>query len=273
MEVHDLGSWREFRPLVETIRESYGVWEWGGGRRGINTVMFRGHANPDWPLSTTLERATSREFTVQRYLLTATRCLHELESFTGKSWAVSTWPELEREILEEQSDSHPHLPHYDLLVYLRHHGFPSPLLDWTASPYIAAYFAYADRTETDRVAVYAYVETPEGGKGWSGYPPLIHLMGPYVSTDARHFAQKAWYTITTQCEQGSDKHVFRPHSSVFELGHTKQDVLVKITMPASDRLTALKELEDYNINRFTLFQTEDALVQTLALREFDLRDA
>jgi hypothetical protein len=206
-------------------------------------------------------------------MIYALYCLNEIESFTGRDWQVPDRQEVEREIIEQQSNPRPYLPHYDFLVYLRHHGFPSPLLDWTASPYIAAYFAYVERTSAERVAVFAYIETPEGGKSWWGDPPLIHVMGPYVSTDARHFNQKAWYTVTTQYDEPTREHTFRPHSAVFDQGHKRQDVLIKITMPSSDRITALKELEDYNINAFTLFQTEDALVRTLALRQFDLRDA
>ncbi|MDP2778479.1 MAG: hypothetical protein Q8O48_12635, partial [Anaerolineales bacterium] len=50
-----------------------------------------------------------------------------------------------------------------------------------------------------------------------------------------------------------------------------QDLLIKITIPTKDRNIALKELDnDYNINHFTLFQTEDSLIKTLGMKEFDI---
>jgi hypothetical protein len=48
-------------------------------------------------------------------------------------------------------------------------------------------------------------------------------------------------------------------------------VLHKITIPAGDRLEALTELSDYNIDEFTLFGTEDALVRSLAREYFEVR--
>jgi len=48
-------------------------------------------------------------------------------------------------------------PAYSYLAHLRHNGFPSPLLDWTQSPYVAAYFAFA-RPQGEQVALYVYCE-------------------------------------------------------------------------------------------------------------------
>lgn len=91
-----------------------------------------------------------------------------------------------------------------------------------------------------------------------------------MATHSRHFAQKAWYTIATKYDYKNERHIFCPHTDVFSRGNKKQDILVKITIPSSDRIKALSELNDYNINHFTLFQTEDALVRTLAIKEFEL---
>ncbi len=48
--------------------------------------------------------------------------------------------------------------------------------------------------------------------------------------------------------------------------------LFKITMPIEDRLAALKQLELMNINAFSLFDSEDSLIRTVARRELLFRD-
>lgn len=271
METRDLNCWDEFRPLIQEIRDRYGFFSPSENYTRKNTVLFRGHGEAKWPLNTTLERFSQEKFTVLQYMLYASRCANELESVTGKKWNVPPKPQIESEITTNQDSTRVHLPCYEYLVYLRHHGFPSPLLDWTTSPYIAAYFAYYEKHQDERVAVYAYIERPCGSKGGTGGDPQIKLMGPYVSTHSRHFAQKAWYTISTKYDYDANRHSFCSHSSSFEHTWDNQDILIKITMPNSDRIKALEELNDYNINHYTLFQTEDALVKALAIKEFELK--
>ncbi|GBD92595.1 FRG domain protein [bacterium BMS3Abin05] len=184
----------------------------------------------------------------------------------NKSWNIL--PELKLD--EFKGGTYPPLQFFDYLVFLRHHGFPSPLLDWTESPYIAAYFAFSDKIKNaDRVAIYAYIERiPGHGKGgWVG-APLITTWDPRNKMHIRHFAQKARYTTATTLNKNGLQ-MFCHHEKVFNK-NKKQDVLTKITIPVSDRIKALKELSDYNINHFTLFQTEDSLVKTIAIRELDI---
>ncbi|WP_020564466.1 FRG domain-containing protein [Methylosarcina fibrata] len=276
MQTIRVKSWESFDDALKRVRRAYGQYvrtlsDGSQFERHVK-ILYRGQADAKWPLLTTLERKTNAEIDVLRYVDYAARTVNELESFTGTRWSVAPYPDLEREVRAKQDSLRVHLPAYDYLVHLRHHGFPSPLLDWTESPYIAAYFAYLT-SDSRNPAVYCYIESPTFVKVGSGGSPMISLMGPYVSTHRRHFAQRASYTVCTRWDQERERHVFCKHENVFARGDETQDVLVKLVLPARDRLAALRRLSEYNINHFTLFQSEDALVKSLETRYFDLGDA
>jgi hypothetical protein len=262
METINLKSWSEYSLTIKEIREKY--------KDPLPKILFRGIANSTWKLDTTLERKTKETFSVNRYLEYVYFCVNEIESYTNRRWNLKEIDEIEKEIKEKQRDYRVHLPYYSYLIYLRHHGFPSPLLDWSESPFIAAYFAlYEEKTE-DKVSIYSFIEMPKGVKSGSGSFPNIHVQGPLVSAHTRHFNQKAWYTVATKYDYDENKHIFINHEEVFRSNEKEQDVLIKINIPITDRIKALKELSDYNINHFTLFQSEDALVKTLALLKFEI---
>ncbi|TWU04426.1 FRG domain-containing protein [Stieleria varia] len=274
MRTVDLNSWTEFPDAVSGIRAEFGTRTIDVPEKDAvtldNQILFRGQADSGWRLQTTLERAADSPITVQYYLQRENSCVNEIESVTGRQWNLKSYPEIKTEIEDYQDFMRVHVPHYDYLVYLRHHGFPSPLLDWTTSPYVAAYFALETANNADRAAVFAFIETPEGHKAGRGNSNMIRTHGPYVTTHTRHFAQKAWYTTATHWDTQAKKHTFCSHHDVTPGAIVKQDVLIKLTIPRVDRVAALKQLDEYNINHYTLFQTEDALVRTMGLRAFDI---
>jgi hypothetical protein len=196
----------------------------------------------------------------------ACACAPELESYTDRSWGIGNWDEVEQSLPRGPRSELQNIPHYEYLVHLRHHGFPSPLLDWSESPYIAAFFAFEEQGKAGEVGVFAYVETPKGYKGGPVGIPEISVQGPHIHTHKRHFLQQAWYTVA--CEFREGKHYFVPHETVFDQCYD-QDYLLKITIPMSERANALRSLYEYNITRFSLFQTEEALVRTLAFKELE----
>jgi FRG domain len=159
------------------------------------------------------------------------------------------------------------------LAHLRHCGFPSPLLDWSKSPYVAAYFAFARAKHDGNVAIYAYRERANsaGFKVSGSDTPQIVSFGPIVKTHRRHFRQQSRYTT---CVRWRDvKWYFEPHESVFgQKDNLQQDLLWKITIPARERMKAIRFLDKFNLNEFTLFDSEEALLEMLAMQVFDLRE-
>lgn len=260
MELIELATWSDYRSAIEDVYSKYGKHRFGSYELK-NRVLFRGQADASWRLVTTLERFSKRTWSVRDYAQLAHRCGPQVESFTDRSLDLLGWDALAK-YCESFDPVEQGPPDYSFWIYLRQHSFPSPLLDWTLSPYIAAFFAASDRTESDKRAVYAYIETPQGTKGGCAGSKAISVLGPYLRAHKRHYLQQSWYTICTQ--QNEAKYFFTCHEDVLAPNSEHQDLLLKITVPSTERLAMLADLHETNINWFSLFQTEEALVRTLA---------
>jgi hypothetical protein len=262
MRTVNLNSWQEFRGQVSNIESEFGHHE-RAGRGEKNRILYRGQSDANWELETTLERYSREKWSVESYVALLKRLKPQIESFSDQQWKIPkvvTWGDGTR------------LPCHELWVYLRHCGFPSPLLDWTLSPYVAAFFAFEQIHNSERVAVFAYIDAPRGTKVFWEKEPHISVKGVYEKTHRRHFLQQSHYTVCTNLEQNSN--MFNRHEDVFRgrvSNSKRQDALIKITTPLADRKSALQELDQMNINRFSLFQSEEALMETLAFREIYLK--
>ena len=270
VDIRSVRSWSEY---VEEIRGLAGSY---GGR--TRPPLFRGLAKSTWGLETTLERYCKDEGLpddpsfLGYYRRASLSPKSAVETLTGKRWnRFLDSGEVERRIdassvgyLDRLLAGEPEI--WEFFIYLRHHGYPSPLLDWTASPYVAAFFAFdaaLDKCSTS-VAVYAFVPDPSGGIFKSEL--ALNLVGPYGRSHARHLSQQSWYTWCV--DRRSDDYLIRPHSDevITEAASPRGQVL-KIEIPANERIVALKELDLMNVNAFSLFGSEDSLVRTVARRE------
>lgn len=264
----NISSWDDFQRTIDKILKKYGNHEIGGFKEK-NRILFRGQPDSKWELKSTLERVSSSPWTVDKYADLARFCSPHIESFTDKNWNLKP---IKKPSKKSGTTPYPFdvpIPHYEYWIYLRHHGFPSPLMDWTISPYIAAFFAFAEKNNAKKSSIYMYIESLSGNKtGWVG-EPQISVRGPYVRTHKRHFLQQSWYTVCSIDQKNT--FFFASHEDVFKRGAPGQDVLFKISIPRSERLTALSYLDNVNINHFSLFQSEDSLVRTLAMKEIELK--
>ena len=58
----------------------------------------------------------------------------------------------------------------------------------------------------------------------------------------------------------------------FRKENKNQDVLIKINIPRPERLHILNKLDTYNINHFSLIQSEESLLRSLAFKEIEKRE-
>lgn len=184
-----VNDWESFEAEVTRILDDFEARR-GTGKGYFSHPLFRGQADHRWRLMTTLERFSTKPWSIKSYYRLLLTVAPAVNSLTPRAWALD--PHLE---VDEREHGPP--PGYDFMIYLRHHGFPSPLLDWTRSPYVAAFFAFERRPEPacEAVAVYVFLEYVGHGKIWSGDGARIIGLGPSVPTHERHYTQQCEYTI------------------------------------------------------------------------------
>ncbi|MBO9470403.1 FRG domain-containing protein [Endozoicomonas sp. G2_2] len=234
-------------------------------------LLFRGQGNAAWPLSTTLERYTRRQFSLDEYLSTLEKIQPVLQAYTGERWEVQR-DEFKKEVRVDQplSEQLGLLRAYPLMVHARHHGFPSPLMDSTASPYVAMYFAFANANPSYPISVYAFQESPTGEKydrssvqpHTFGKNSRIETLKPSVASHKRHFMQQARYTV---CLRGHGQNMwFAGHDEFLQQSEPYDEIITRFVCPSDVTNQAMQRLNQMNINAYTLFGNEESLFETLA---------
>ena len=266
METKNVATWEEFLAGLENIREE---------RRNSTSyvqnspLLFRGQGNSCWRLSATLERVRER-MRYKDYYLIISKMRPQIESLVGRDWSILPYPEVERLVSAGYDEFNRILwagdrPAYAYMAYLRHHGFPSPLLDWSRSPYVAAYFAFANACVDSNGRASIFVLCERNFKVSGNRMPVLYNLGPYVKTHRRHVMQQSQYTL---CLRFDDEWRFESYDSVFQEGNSQQAFCWEFTIPVAERPKVLALLDEHNLNAFSLFGSEESLMDTLASREF-----
>jgi hypothetical protein len=265
-----VAGWVDLEKRLRELRDKFGS--------ASNPLLFRGHSNSEWKLTTTLDRVAKKDLLFSEYYqLICGRMGPEVKTFAGgdvPEYAESVWKKFaDRELLI--NFEFPPMDLYRYMVYLRHFGFPSPLLDWSRSPYVAAFFAFRDEPVSGVTyrSIYAYCKTKPGGVvGLAVGEPTIHPIGPYVQSHQRHFRQRCDYTICARFDTTYEQWRFDSDQKVIDNRRPNQDYLWKFDVPSTERENVLRMLNDYNLNAFSLFGSEESLLETMWLREYILRE-
>ncbi|MDE2164248.1 MAG: FRG domain-containing protein, partial [Alphaproteobacteria bacterium] len=188
-------SWTEFSVKVAELQRKV-----SSDSRWNRRLLFRGHEKSDWQLKTTLERYGQEGMRFREYYRTISSLRPLIEMLTQKQWEIPGYMEIARKADEiDDLDFQLSVQNSDIfqyMAYLRHNGFPSPLLDWTRSLYVASYFAFRSvpgdiLNGNVSICVLLEANMQSGGSGI----PSIRTIGPYMKTHRRHFLQQSDYTM------------------------------------------------------------------------------
>lgn len=229
-----LNTWADFVGYVRTTDLERGIDE--------RALLFRGEADATWPIRTTLDRQADEidklrpdgpidreEFRQQLF-----------DEFKRQRIAVSPstqgWDEDALELLA------------------RHHGLPSAILDWTTSPYIAAFFAMSDpgAAKSENVSIWILDRRTFVAEDH----PNIDLIddAEVLIANARAVEQQAVFLRILD--------VTAIHDLKAELGSS----LRKLIIPTKERDRALRELYTMGICDRGLFRDLDGAARTAKAR-------
>lgn len=252
-----VNSWYEFVALIESD-----FMDWA-------EYIFRGQKDSRWSLRSRFDR----EYRNAEQLLSATNPLEGL-SLAERSLVEESNPKMKMDSRDDLLDrmlqrfkkactgrrgqSPKSLSDTEWWTLGQHFGLATPLLDWTRSPYVAAYFALKESAPEDvnYRAVWAYshdslmeifINSNCFMENELGASESVNLVEGLVDENARIVSQGGLFTMTPS---GQDLEEYI-ENSINLTGMSP--VLYKIEIPSSLREVFLRHLESMNINHGSLF--------------------
>ncbi|EIC28615.1 LOW QUALITY PROTEIN: FRG domain protein [Methylomicrobium album BG8] len=220
-------SWAEYKAIATSDLELDGA------------VIYRGQRLASWGLVSSVHRtALVRSIPDLKgyadYMLP--RVHDALEAWVERSW-----------------DLKHSLGLAEFLAFAQHNGFPTPLLDWTASPYIAAYFAFEGvnhfKPQSERVAIFAFNQ--EGQVyDFADFTPHVSVLRPRQVGNHKLAVQQGCFTVTNVLD--IEQHIRLNESE-------GRKFLTKYELDVRERPKVIRELSLMGISAVQLMPSVEAV--------------
>ena len=233
-------KWSAFKSWIETLSPA-GPW-----------TIFRGQSDGTWTLRTTFHRHGRRDLV--RYADDVERLRNVVTGITGRFFNTDNAVE-----------------HGSLLHVAQHHGFPTPLLDWTESPYIAAFFAFAElgpEANEGNVRVLAF----QAAAWLRDQQNVQSVVAPFPYFNVNTFTPIENPRALPQQSVVTATNLVQPEGYIRQMeAERRVAYLEAIDLPRSLRNQALDDLAYMGISAASMFPGLDGACQALREKYFRTR--
>ena len=242
----EVETWLEFKELIDRrVRQS--------GTDQRTSAVFRGQSKSAWKLVASFDRAVTEVPGAARVEV------HDQMVREAR----------QRLIVAQEIPEQPPIDDVDLAALLQHEGAQTRLLDWTASPYIAAFFAFSSveafggkRVSEDGFsAVFELREDCDAVASDRG----MSVVRPSHQWNPRAAAQQGLFTMNRSPVESVEEFL----ALCYAHDDPPEPPLIKYVLPHTEVQHALRDLELMGISSQSLFPGRMGIVRYSFYRALD----